>query len=137
MRFPTMWHFDKSRFRRACAASFKLKNSKCCHRIFKRQSNALMRRLVWTLLPQLKLCPKAAFGAAQCTSYVQTSLTFHNFDVFRRKSLLGGIEATLLKSSIFDIHDGCQLETIHTTSVPELHVIHVRITRHALTQFLR
>ena len=29
MRFPTMWHFDKCRLRRACAASFfKLRNSK-------------------------------------------------------------------------------------------------------------
>ena len=28
--FPTMWHFDKCRLRRACAASFKLRNSKWC-----------------------------------------------------------------------------------------------------------
>ena len=28
--FPTMWHFDKWRLRRACAASFKLRNSKWC-----------------------------------------------------------------------------------------------------------
>ena len=30
MWFPTMWHFDKYRLRRACAASFKLRNSKLC-----------------------------------------------------------------------------------------------------------
>ena len=31
MRFPTMWHFDMNRLRRACEASFSgLENSKCC-----------------------------------------------------------------------------------------------------------
>ena len=39
MRFPTIWHFDKCRLRRACAASFKLN----CHRIFKGLAKALIR----------------------------------------------------------------------------------------------
>ena len=30
MWFPTTWHFDKCRLRRACVASFKLRNSKLC-----------------------------------------------------------------------------------------------------------
>ena len=30
MKFPTMWCFDKCRLRRACSASFKLRNSKGC-----------------------------------------------------------------------------------------------------------
>ena len=30
MWFPTMWHFDKCRLRRACAASLKLRNLKWC-----------------------------------------------------------------------------------------------------------
>ena len=30
MGFPTMWHIDKCRLRLAYAASFKLRNSKCC-----------------------------------------------------------------------------------------------------------
>ena len=30
MWFPTMWHFDRCRLRRACASSFKVTNSNCC-----------------------------------------------------------------------------------------------------------
>ena len=30
MWLPTLWHFEKCRLRWACAASFKLRNSKCC-----------------------------------------------------------------------------------------------------------
>ena len=31
MRFPTIWHFDMNRFKPACAAPFKLRNSRCCY----------------------------------------------------------------------------------------------------------
>ena len=49
MRFQTMWHFDRCRLRQACAAYFKLRNSKCCSvssRIFKQLAKALIRLLV-------------------------------------------------------------------------------------------
>ena len=31
MRFPTIWHLDMHRLRRACAVPFKLRNSKRCN----------------------------------------------------------------------------------------------------------
>ena len=50
MCFSTMWHFDKCRLRRACEASFKLRNSKGCtvSSLTVRIAKALNRRHVWT-----------------------------------------------------------------------------------------